>query len=485
MTTLRNLLIALVLLWTVSAEAAVATLYLDTGGCESNSATLCSGTTDSASASAKGTGSTITCSATSGVGALVPGCLITGTQGAAGQLGAIAVDGSQALFVNCATNSNQKIFFITAVDDATGAISTISTVGTPITPTGCTAATAAWGIGGRLSSNALVPANFEAALRPGDTIQFNQTPATRTAAYNTCRTPGTIGGGFITVQGKTGVRPVLQITSGAGVPAINCGQGFWRFINLELKTVNTSLAALNIGSGVANVASNVLISACGSGGIGITVNGAGTRIVSSEIHGCGIGISTSVLSPVVFSGNYIHDNSSDGINISSATPIVTITDNLIVSNAGRGVFFSGATTSASTQVSLIESNTIALNTLAGLEVTDADTILNLRNNIIMNANSANIVLWSAGSAELGSSHAYNLFYSSSTGTLSGLTVNSTELTSDPLFTNSGAADFTLQTGSPARNSGFPGQLLGSGLGYRSLGALQPQGSSGQGFVIGD
>src|ERR1700690_3663669 len=107
---LRYALVALALLMVSPAWAAVGTIYIDTGGCQSGSTTLCSGTTDSASASAFGSGSTITCSAVSGVGG-APGCIITGTQTAVGQLGSITVDGSQALFVNCATNTTQKIFW--------------------------------------------------------------------------------------------------------------------------------------------------------------------------------------------------------------------------------------------------------------------------------------------------------------------------------------------------------------------------------------
>ena len=120
----KYLLAIALLLAPCAAYAASGTIYIDTGGCETGSATKCSGTTDSASATVSGASATITCNATAGPGG-APGCSLTGTP----DLSGVATDGSQAIFLNCATNSNQKIFFINAVDNA------LDLVGTTVTPT--------------------------------------------------------------------------------------------------------------------------------------------------------------------------------------------------------------------------------------------------------------------------------------------------------------------------------------------------------------
>lgn len=450
-----------ILLIAAPALGAVATIYADNAGCESSSTTLCSGTTDSASASAKGAGSTITCSATSGPAA-APGCIITGTQGAAGQIAAIPVDGSQALFVNCATNSNQKIFFINAVDDVTGA------VGTTVTPTGCTAATSNWGIGGRMI---WAPANVESALRGGDTVLFNNNPATRTTTFFTARNSGDNTNGMIRLVGKVGVRPLLHVTSG-NVAAITLGALNSYYIeNLELQTdgaTSVGSAALSTTAGSGSIASNIKVSNANTAPCVSTGTGS-LSVYLSELTSCADGFNGNGL---VFA-TYIHNVTGDCVEATTANPNSSVMFSVLASCGGRGVFVSGTITGPQQFVAIINT-TIYGNTLAGIEVTDADARLGIYNSIVMNTNSADIVKWTAGNAQTLSSHAYNVFFSSSTGVLNGLTANATETVADPLFTNAGAADFTLQTGSPAKASGFPGQLLGGNLGYLDRGALQRQ-----------
>ena len=96
---------------------------------------------------------------------------------------------------------------------------------------------------------------------------------------------------------------------------------------------------------------------------------------------------------------------------------------------------------------------------------------------IQNGNAAgeSNVEWAAGAAENVGSHGYNDFYQSGgTTNLAGLTANSTEITTDPLFVNAAGGDFRLKAGSPARSAAFPGQFLGGGssVGYLDMGAVQ-------------
>lgn len=482
----RNKLVGILLLlaglWSAPSVAAVATIYIDTGGCQTGSTTRCSGTTDSATASAGGAAAVTTCSATSGPAA-APGCTITG---AAGQLGAIAVDGSQALFLNGATNSNQKIFFINSIDDGTGS------VGTTVTPTGLTAAATDWGIGGRMI---YASANIEAALRAGDTVLFNNSPAAKTTTFFTSRTAGDSTSGYINLTGKAGVRPVLTISSGTA-NVLSLVQSFWHIENLELKQQGTVADVIST-TGNANLFVNLKISQGAANGIGGIVSG--NRIVNCEITGLGAaGITQNAVNnrDMQIIGNYIHNNTTDGIVLSAGATATMMINNVVSNNGGRGINISAATGTGDILPHLIYGNTIYGNGNSGLEVADTDTLTVVVNNIFQeNGNAAGEynVEWVAGTAELLGYHANNLFFHSNcqgSGTggpacVLGLTVNSTESSSNALFTNAGAADFTLQLTSPAKATGYPGVLLGGSTGYLDMGALQRlEPTAGGGKCIG-
>lgn len=473
---LRLLCFFALLFGSVSAHAASAIIYVETTGCQSGSTTRCSGTTDSATATASGASATITCSATSGP-ASAPGCSLSGTP----DLSGVATDGSQAIFINCATNSNQKIFFINAVDDGS------DLVGTTVTPTGCTAATSDWGIGGRLI---WAPAAVEAALRAGDTVQFNDGPASSSSSIVTSRTSGDGASGSITLRGKSGSRPVLA-TSGSGNSVINGnGQSNWRVENLEIQQTHASSGnAINTSAGWWII--NTKISDAGTSGIS---NSGGTAyLVNSEItNTVGDGVNSSTSFVVI--NSYIHGTGGDGIQLTGANTSLAMTNSIVAGAGARGVYISGASTVTTFSSNLI-GNIIYGSADSGLEITDADTVLVMQNNIFMeNGNAAGEynVEWAAGSGEFSGIHAYNTYYHSNcqgSGTggpacVSGLTVASTELTSDPLFTNAGSGDFSLQTGSPARATGYPGAFLGGPTGYISMGAVQPSASASAAGIIG-
>lgn len=479
---LRALSLLFALLWVTQAHAAVATIYVDTGGCQTGSTTRCSGTTDSASASASGAAATITCSAVAGPAA-APGCSITGS---AGQLAAIPVDGSQALFVNCATNTAQKIFFINAVDDGAGL------VGTTTTPTGCTAASSDWGIGGRyIFPGSSTVNSIEGALRAGDTVVFNNTPATKTGVYITTRTAGDSSTGVISVIGKIGVRPVLEVTNTSNVISVQTANFY--FGNMEVKQGGASGDSITIGGSGADVQfDNIKVSDGGGNCISAATS---FSLLRSELTGCGgAGLAVTTSATFTVFGTYIHANAANGITVSGNNPNATIINSVVTANTGRGVIFSGAATLNGT-FNVLAGNTIANNTDSGLEVADADYELRMANNIFQeNGDAANEynVEWTAGSAALHGFHYNNLYYHSNcqgSGTggpacVSGLTPNSTEQTATAGFTNAGAGDFSISRTGSAFATGYPGVLLGGSTGYMSSGAVQPQSTSGGGRCIG-
>lgn len=375
-----------------------------------------------------------------------------------------------------ATNSNRKIFWITAVDNGA------KTVTVDVAPTGVGASPTAWKIGGRM---VWTPANVEAALRAGDVVTFNDTPATRTTTYITARTSGTSAGGFIKVVGKSGVRPKLNVTN---TSVVLTGNGFplWWVENLEL---DQDGASGNVVSGFDTgcVFYNVKIS--DGGADGFVIGAAGNAVVNCEITGVlGAGINTGVLNNGVIFGNYIHDNGGNAISMAGTVPAWTIAYNILDTNAGKGILLSGAASAAAHRIAILN-NTIYGNGDSGLEISDADMQVLLQGNIFQdNGNAAGEfnVEWAAGAAENNSIHFYNCFYHQGGGggaNLSGLTANATEIITDPLFTNPSGGDFSLGTTSPAKAAAFPGQLLGGNLGYLDMGAVQRQEPSSGGGIL--
>jgi hypothetical protein len=466
----RLLLAAALALFAWPALGASGIVYIDTGGCNTGSTTQCSGTTDSATASASGAAATITCSATSGP-ASAPGCSISGS---AGQLAAIPVDGSQAVYVDCATNTAQKIFWINAVDDGAGL------VGTTVTPTGCTAATSDWGIGGRWIFPGGSGTNvIEAALRPLDIVQFNNTPATRTARYFTASMATGSNAGYIFVRGKAGVRPVLEVTTNIQV-ITNSVNTLSKWSNLEIKGLGTVL----IDPNTSVVYDDIKFSA---GSLGAFNNGNNNiTIRNSEFTGFSGSSAVITSSGTVFlTGNNFHGNTTSGaaFRSTSATGGDVILRNIFSNNSGQAILFNGTATSVSSNI-LISGNVVYGNGNSGLEVTDADYTVNLYNNIFLdngNTGTEYNVEYTSGNIDNRGSHGCNVFSiagGTGGGNVLGLTVNATESTSNPGFTNAAGGDFSITGTSPASATGCPNTWLGgSSTGYLDMGAVQHQASS--------
>ena len=432
----------------------MATFYVQSGA--GGSATN-SGSTDQSSANLSGSNAT-------GLGTS------TITLDGSPDLSGLVTSGAtqSTIYLNNATNANQKIFKITAFDNGA---KTVTVSGTPTGSDGGT-----WAIGGRL---VWTPANIEAALAAGDTVIFNDSPATRTSTFITLRASGDSTSGFITIRGKTGVRPVLNITSGAAAVITANSQTNIKIQNLEL---DQDATGDGISATTGWVIENVKIS---DANIGISANG-GIVVIGCEITGTvSHGISVSAGNLVVV-GSYIHDCSGSGVVHSGTAPTGSIVNNIIDTNSARGVYLSGAA-SAQTHGVLIMGNTIYGNGDSGIQVDNANIVATVLNNILSeNGNAAGEynIEW-ATSADLHGYHGYNVLFHSGGGgaaNLSNYTANSTELTTDPGFTNPASGDFTIGASSPAANAGFPGAYLGGGTAYRDIGAMQRQVSAGGGVV---
>jgi len=371
-----------------------------------------------------------------------------------------------------ATNTNQTIFWVNGVTGCTGVGACSITVSQLVSCSSCSGS--AWTIGGRYlwPSGSTVPTVSSAIGFSGakDELVFNTSPSTRTSAYFAAPVAGTSGNGWNVIRGKTGVRPKLDVTAGSAVP-INLGNFTnWKVENLEVAVSGAATASPVMGTtaGANNWFNNILIS--DGPNIGFDIAGTNARITNSEVTGVtGTGILIGSASNT--EGNYIHGNGGDGVTVTIVGAIAQVTGNAIIGNSGRGVYLSSPSVVNQNAMFYVLGNTIVDNTLAGIQVADPDAPIYIQNNIIKNANSADIV--SLGS-ERWAIHGYNVFYSSGGGVLNGLTANATEFTADPLFVNAGAGNYALQNASPGAGTGTPGTMLGlsTTVGFRDIGAFQ-------------
>lgn len=437
----------------------VGIIYMDTAANGSASASF-SGTTDTTTPTVSGT----TATAVTTTITLDAGTVLTG----------VSTAGDQAIFLSQATNTNQKIFWITNSSGSGGATPTVTV---SVAPTGIT--TSSWAIGGRMI---LTAANYEAALRPGDTVLFNISPASSASTLVTARVSGDATTGFIYLKGKAGVRPNLQLTGASVVLAVGAINSWW-VENLELSTTSTS-GLIGSLTGQGWVFNNVKFTHTSGGGSAIHINASGYfTLLNSEFNissGTGNCITTTVNLTAI--GNYFHGSGGDAINNNIVQPSSRIVNNIFSSNV-RGINLPASSTTQANSV-LIYGNTFYANTTAGLEVANANTAVTLVNNIFVNDGTHANVIWDAGNAQLVSTHYNNIFYASGGTNLTGLTPNSSELTTNPLLNNPGSGDFTLQTGSPAIAAGIPGAFLDGSTGYMDIGALQVPATSGGGGIIG-
>lgn len=429
------------------------TLFVDTGG----NATY-SGSTDSNTP-------TVTGSAGSVVGSDVT------LDGAPDLSGIITSGGSQSsINLASATNANLKIFWITGVIGS-------STVTTHVAPA---CSTSAWVIGGR---HVLTNASIEGALRGGDTVIFNNSPAAQAATMWTFRNAGSTVSGPAKIMGKIGVRPVLN-TSNTAV-CVSMAQASCFVENLEIDQDGSSGNAISVSAANQTYYNVKVVDA---GGIAIGIGSlAGQIVFGCDISGVGGDAITTSGVANTFVSNYIHDLTGDGIENTGTTPNDKIINNIIDTCNGRGIAFSGSIADTQIMSANVLNNTVYNCGNNGLEVTDKDFRSLVVNNIFHSNGSSTAtfnIKWMDGSADMGGFHAYNVIFQGGgvAGNTNSFTANAfvanSEFTTDPLLVNPAGGDFTPGTGSNAMGTGFPGTIDGSTVvGYMDIGAIQVRQSS--------
>jgi len=439
----------------------VGTLYVDTGGASTNS-----GSTDQNSANLSGTAATVSASVVTLDGS--PNLSTLVTSGAT----------QSAIYLAQASNSNKKIFWITAFDNSA------KTVTVDTAPTGVTSSS--WAIGGRQT----VVDTALSVCRAGDTCMVNNSPASVAGTVATFRANGTAAAGPVKLIGKSGVRPVLRTTTTANCVEFGTTVRGW-IENFEIQQAGATGSGINIGS-VSNAfhtIANVNITDAGSGG-GITTGDSTTYMVVQDTHvsgSAGAGYKGGNTLPALFYGCKFYNNAH---GIQGRTNTISMLAKCIISgNSGRGIVKDSASSSF---LLMVIDCTIWKNLDGGIE--DANNTNNqifIRNSIIADNGTAageyNIE-WVNQSAQLcspGRSMGNCIAQSGgSAGNTSLYTLDTTDITSAPSLTDPDNAtessqNFAPASGSPCRAASVPGLFLGSGTtSYQDIGAVQHRDAGG-------
>ncbi|MCC6510307.1 MAG: right-handed parallel beta-helix repeat-containing protein, partial [Pirellulaceae bacterium] len=163
-------------------------------------------------------------------------------------------------------------------------------------------------------------------------------------------------------------------------------------------------------------------------------------------------------------GNTIRNSVTGLLLPTQSSGNVTIANNLLVNNSLRGVLNQNDATGAIN----FENNTIVQPTGSAIELNAFRNYLRLKNNVI--ASGGDFAIKDALDSQLGFESNYNLFFLTNTASLAswqGQTISSlTEwsnlvghdrqsISSNPLFTNPIAGDYSVQSGSPTIDAGDP------------------------------
>jgi hypothetical protein len=432
----------------------MANLYVDTGGSATNS-----GSRDANAAALSGTAATV-----SGTTVTLDGSPdLSGVN--------VSGDNQDSIYLNQATNANQKIFWITAVDNSA------KTVTVSVAPTGVTSSS--WAIGGRITLAGLT--GFESVLRAGDTVNINNSQASVAGTCITLRVAGSTSDGYVKIKGAAGVYPSL--TTSTTAPCIVGNVAFQWIEGLTVVQQGATGNAINLSGTSADnwMILNNKITDAGEDGINGASGASGTRAVMNEISGCGrYGINCSDNIFIILF-NYIHDCTNNGIYFNFSTNVQVACFNIIDTCGGRGILKTGATTN----VMVILSNAIYNCDDSGMELS-ATTLASIINNILLdNGNAAgefNFEFYTDAMKWIYSNY-NNLSIAGARGgsNYTNYTEGSGDVTGSPSFTNAPAGDFSIGSGSAAKATGFPGAFPGGlSTGYMDMGPIQRQEPAGGG-----
>ena len=400
--------------------------------------------------------------------------------------------------LSTATNQNRTIFWIASVTGCTGAGACTITLDTAPTCTGSGCTGNAWVIGGRFAmpSTGAGMVAAQGALRAGDTMIVNTDSPSKTTSFIQAVTAGDVVSGPVTIKGKSGAGtgscpgtagvtvscPKIVTSSGSTNP-IQIGVANWTVDTLDIENSGTGFGLQSSGP------HTIFRNNRSAGGVNaVNASGFGNILINNDLSGAtGDCVASGTQSQPYFESNYIHGcTGGNGITNSATSFTGTFINNIITGNI-KGISLSGASSSQN-QSATIRGNVIYGNTGDGLNVANANTALNLIDNIFQDngqTSGYNVNLASGGS--LAMVHTNNVFYQSGAGTptgnLNNLAVGTNEFTTNPGFvapsTTPPSANFAIASTGSAYKTGTP-LSWGSAntLSYPNIGAAMNNASAG-------
>ena len=488
----KQLALAAALFVASPAWAATPTIFVDTAG--NGGVNTDSGSTNTASSAlATCTGATawlITtgCAGTAATWATGVGAITLDTNT---NLSTLPVDGSQAIFLTNATNTDQKVFWITSITGCTGTGACV--VNTGVAPTCATCTAQNWAIGGRVT---LPDTSIENTLVAGNILSINSSIACGAAICFTMRGAGNDTAGPIMIQPTTTAVTLSNtgnniVLSSSGTP-VN-----WHITGpITLSNAASSTSVLLSTGGTGTIVTNLTFTEGASAtGACANVSGSVFTLLDSTFTACGGDAFTDNQATAInIIGNYFSGTfGGNGLTISGVNPQAFIYNNLMIGNTSGvaskiAISVSGTSTSFANSVQVL-GNTIADWYEGGLNVAGAFTSVKMFNNIFYNNNLGgtstyyNVTMPSSTPADTmaatGAHGCNDFFTTGGTFNLSNVVANATEITTNPDFVSAGS-NWSLNTSTPslAINAGCYQNIgaYATAKNYVSMGALQLNGS---------
>jgi hypothetical protein len=420
-------------------------------------------------------------------------------------LGGVATDGSAVLYLADATAGHRNFDSITAISGSSGAW--VVTVANGFSTS---ASNFNWAIGGvrasigSATSKKLLNNNGSAGdAMPGWTVQMQSGHSeTITAEIDTMRT-GDQTNGLITLQGDpaAATRPVLTFSNNG--TAFNAWTSYKLFANFEMQNSNatkTASVAFTGGPDFVTIRNVKIANASNNFWQAINNTAGGWAIYDCEIGYCS-NIGINVNGHITVGNCYIHDCTSDGLQVPLGTTVCPIfIGNIFGNNGGCGLNF--ISFPSTYREPTIYSNTFHNNTGDGLKMQGTGTAMqfalaNITNNIFSNNGSYGLNFSGAGMsnlilASLGTVIRNNCFYTNTSGPTnpSSLAINVNSSSLNPQYVNSAGGNYAIGTNLKAQGYPLGGTLAigttSSTYSYVDIGAAQRQeaGGSSGGFIVG-
>jgi len=335
-------------------------------------------------------------------------------------------------------------------------------------------------------------------LHPGDTLYLRQGTYSQRIYPGDFHIPSGAAGAPITIAGY----PAETVTLTAGIALQgNLDGSIPQYLTFDHVIVqNTNDAAFSVGATCHHIQfTNSEAQTFGSAGsMNVIVIGSSTTYVSvlgSNIHGAPIGFDFGAVTGhygfyangnhMVIDKNTIHDNTGYGIHMFLSGGSMNVSDNTISNNiiygnctddGARGQGMNAVILSNGSN-NLFYNNVVVNNTgaqcVGAVSISVTENAMVYNNTIVNNAGEAITVNTNAANPKIQN----NILYSNTTNAVVDYgSINPTtdhNLTTNPLFTNAAAGDFSLQAGSPAIDAGVPLAAFATDI----AGVARPQGSA--------